>query len=108
MNVLGATAAGVALLVFGAGAALADSTAGPLLTRAPDPCCVVVSVGPGGRAVIVESTATRHRWMYYLTGAQMTPALLGVGSRVDFDPLTGRLFDTDHEFIAGALVSVAN
>lgn len=108
MSFLRAMAAGATLLAFGSGATLADSNVGPLFASTTDPCCVVASVGPGGRAVMVESVATRHRWLYYLTGANVGPGLLPVGSPVDLDPLTGRLFGSDHEFIAGALVSAAN
>jgi hypothetical protein len=109
MNVLHAAAAGAVVLALGVGSAIAANTGAPILPdRLGDPCCVVISVGPGGRAVTVESVATQRRWLYYVTGTPVAPGALAAGSRVEFDPLAGRLFGTDHELIAGALVSAAN
>jgi hypothetical protein len=109
MNILQAAAAGAVVLALGVGSAIAASSDAPILSaRFGDPCCVVISIGPGGRAVTVESVATQRRWLYYITGTPVAPGALVAGSRVDFDPLTGRLFGTDHELIAGALVSAAD
>jgi hypothetical protein len=108
MNVLRAAALGAIVLAFGAGAASAGSGVAPLLVRATDPCCVVTSIGPGGRAVMVENVVTRHRWLYSVTGTALSSADLEGGARVDFDPLTGQLYGNNQRMIAGALVSAAN